>query len=334
MNDSSSTVLIFPASYYQLDLFRAAQDLNYRIATFDYAADNPGHQMADVSQIIDVRDLDTALAFARAQNISAVCSACSDVSLAALAHISHGLGFAGPSPEMIETLTSKINFRRWQAQFGNAPIAFVDLSTPHLSGAARAALPARVVIKPDIASGSKGIYICDRDEVSDALLETSSRESLNGCIVIEQCVTGEHYTFEGFLHEGAFVFQMCTARLRNPKDQVGTVGHIFPSGLSASVQDQLMLELRAIFAHFGYQNGPVDCDFVVSGDQVSILEVTPRLGGNAISKLASASFGISLPDYYLRSQLGLPLEWPDLPYQIQHFCQTGQKSGQYCLPEA
>ncbi len=58
-------LLIFPASYYQLETIGAAQRMGFEVVTFDNNPSNPGHALAEYSHILDVRDADSAVVTGR-----------------------------------------------------------------------------------------------------------------------------------------------------------------------------------------------------------------------------------------------------------------------------
>lgn len=311
-------LLIFPASYYQLETIGAAQRMGFEVVTFDNNPSNPGHALAEYSHILDVRDADSAVKLAERYEIVGAASVCSDVSLMTLARICEQRGLPGPSVATVQTLTSKIAFRRWQARNGCSPIPFIACTdTDELPGNLDA-IGDVIVVKPDIASGSKGISIVHRHELTVEHLRYAAHNSLNQAVVIERQLKGRHGTLEGFFHkDGRLGLAAITSRMRNPRDGIGTIGHVFPGDFSKAEQDSIRESVSSIYQSFGYREGPVDCDFVVENGLVYVLETSSRLGGNSLSRLVETAFGISLPRLYLQhvthQEVDLPASYEGRP---------------------
>src|SRR5262249_33517800 len=101
------TIVIIPASFYQLDLIRAARYRGYYVVTADNRIQNPGHKEADESHCIDVKDVEGVFALAVNCKAAGIVTACSDVSLLAVAQVASRLGLHGPPWEAVKVLTNK-----------------------------------------------------------------------------------------------------------------------------------------------------------------------------------------------------------------------------------
>ena len=86
-------------------------------------------------------------------------------------------------------------------------------------------------------------------------------------------------------------FSIVTDRLTAARPYTATRGHRVPSHLPAGSQDELLRQLGHVFAALGVRDGPFDCDFVATQDRVFLLEATPRLGGNSLSRLVQVCAG-------------------------------------------
>jgi biotin carboxylase len=278
------SLLVLAASHYQLDIIRTAKRLGYRVITTDNQPSNPGHALADQSYLVSTTDQDAVLELARAERIDGVVAACSDVAVPTAAHVAEALQLPGPSVHCASIVTNKITFRRFLRERG-LPVPrshVVDANTRFEASVFDAQ---RWIIKPDDSSGSKGVFIISSPGEFVERLPEALRFSSTGHAILEQFIDGAQGTCEGFLYDGAIALNCILDRQTAPAPYVTTCGHHVPTRLPASAQAALLAQLAEIWAALGVSTGPFDCDFVVDGERVYLLEISPRIGGNAIADL-------------------------------------------------
>ncbi len=298
-NSTSQTLLILAASHYQCAAIRAAQALGYRVVTTDNRPENPGHRLADRSYDIDTTDRDRVLAIARAEIIAGVLAPCTDVAMPTAAHVAAELGLRGASVESTTIACDKILFREFLTDRGFAAPTW---HRPTASEGQAGGL--RHIVKPAQSSGSKGIIVVSSDEELRAALPAARAFSKSGEVIVEDFIEGHQGTLEGWLHEGAIAWHALLDRETAPQPHTATYGHAIPSVLSPPQQAAVLATVTRLWRELGVTDGPFDCDFVVAGDTVYILEVSPRLGGNSISELVRSAFDFDLVTHTVRWACG------------------------------
>lgn len=303
---NNKRLLILAASLHQLPYIRYAKSLGVEVVTLDNRPDNPGHALADRSYDVDTTDITAVLAVARAERIEGVLAAGTDVALHAAAAVAEELGLIGPSRLATSVACDKTAFRTWQGEHGFA------VPESHVLRMCEA-LPASVtqgkwVIKPDRSSGSKGIFIVSSEAEIAARLPESLAYSPSGKVILERYLPGRQVTCEGVLKNGRIAHGWITDRQVAAEPYTATAGHRVPTRLAASDQTRVLTALERAWALLGVARGPFDCDAVVSDDEVYLLEITPRPGGNAIGRLLDAAYGFDMVKYAVRNALDLPEE--------------------------
>ena len=292
------TLLVLAAAQYQLPFIHAARHRGYRVLTADNRPDNPGHAFADASFDCDTTDVDAVLALARRESVDGILAAATDVALQSVAAVCDQLRLAGPGVECARQLTGKLSFRRLQHSLG----------LPHPDfDAAMDACPAIAppwIVKPNRASGSKGIRIVEDPSELAPALQVAQAESADGQALVEAYLGGHQGTVEGVLANGAIAAYLVTDRLTAQVPQVATRGHRTPAGFAPEVVADLLDQLQCVFTHLGYRDGPFDCDFLQSGDRAVIVEMTPRAGGNSLVQLLAVAAGFDMPGYAVEMALG------------------------------
>lgn len=300
---SSRRLLVLAASKYQIDAIRTAKRIGYWVATTDNVPTNPGHALADASFDVDTTDVDGVVGLARQLRVDGVISPCTDVAVVTAAEAAHALGLPGVPAAAARTLTSKLLFRRFLEER--------QLPRPAAREVGEAALCApelfdgrRWLVKPNRSSGSKGVFIVQVFDEFRSRLPESCAFSADGKALLEQYLDGTQHTCEGVLAGGQVAFSVVTDRATAAPPYVATTGHAVPSRLREKAQRSLQDLVEHIFGELGVRDTVFDCDFVADGDGVTIIEITPRLGGNSLSALVRACCDVDLVEYAVRQACG------------------------------
>ena len=298
----SKILLVLAASVYQLPAIQTAKKMGYQVITVDNRPDNPGHDLADRSYYVDTTDCKSILSLAKKEHISVIIAPATDVAVSTAAYVSQRMQLPGIPFDSAVLLTNKKIFRQFlQKQNIPSPEA---LESDGMLDEVNFDADRMWIVKPAVSSGSKGVFIVRDKEELYSRLATSQAISLDGCAVLEEYIEGTQHTCEGILNQGKVCFALITDRDTAPSPYVTTIGHRVPSRLSLSLQSQTIQRIEEIFTLLDVHSGPFDCDFVVKDMQVIILEMTPRLGGNSLSRLVQTALGIDLVAYSVAHACG------------------------------
>jgi biotin carboxylase len=328
------TILILAASINQVPLIERARALGYRVLTTDNRPDNPGHRLADAAFDVDTTDREGILALCREQKVDGVIAAATDVAVPTVAHLAARLGLAGPSPEAADVLCIKHAFRAFQRRIGLPAPATVAMPVGPEGIVHGPSFP--LVVKPDQASGSKGIRVVSDAAELLAQFEIACGLSKNGRAIAEQFIVGHQGTLEGVIQAGRVTGCLFLDRMTVSLPHVTTRGHRVPSCLPQSHKARLIEQFDEIVAALTLPDGPFDCDFVCDASEAYILEMSPRLGGNGISAVLETATGLPILTFALatasgpeteaarlmlatcdtKKEAGLPVEWRVAPTGI------------------
>ncbi len=296
-------LLILAASEYQLPVIEQARQMGYYIVTIDNVPTNPGHALANQHYIVSTTDQEAILSIARRERIDGILAACTDVAVPTAAYVGRQLNLPAPAEECARVLCDKINFRRFLHEHDLPVPAFHSIET------AAEVIPlltegCSYLIKPAQASGSKGIIIIRSDTFTDQLFTEAQQQSIDGRVLVEEMLPGKQGTAEGFMTGGKlsafFVFDRTTA----PAPHVATWGHTIPATLSAQAEVDLKRQLLICFQRLNYTDGPFDCDFVSRSNGVALIEVTPRMGGNSITRFLQYAYDFPIARYSVLQAVG------------------------------
>ncbi|NLN75950.1 MAG: ATP-grasp domain-containing protein [Armatimonadetes bacterium] len=300
---SKKTLLVLAASLYQLDTIQTAKRLGYRVITTDNVPSNPGHALADKSYHIDTTDLEGVLAIALDERIDGIISPCTDVSVPTAAYVSERMGLVGPPYESTTILCDKAAFRDFLTSQGlPCPRAYKINRDTQLS--IEISANQKWIIKPDKSSGSKGIFVLESASDFVQRLPQTLSFSPTGCGVIEEYISGHQGTCEGILRDGKLLVTLITDRQTMPLPYVATCGHNVPSSLSELQKSRLLDRLNQVFSILKITDGPFDCDFVATKDDVYLIEMTPRMGGNSLNTLWRKCYDFDIVEYSVKAACG------------------------------
>ena len=290
----SKTLLVLAASTYQVPTIQAAKALGYRVVTTDNVAANPGHALADASFGVDTTDPEGVLALARAERIDGIIAPGTDGAVETAAYVAEPLGVPGPSVQAARTLTRKRLFREF--------LRDAELPCPVVLDAAEATgrkadsllRESRWLVKPNRSSGSKGVFIVDDAAELGRRVVESRGFSVDGEALLEELVEGTQHTCEGFVQNGRLALVLVTDRDTVAAPHTATCGHRVPSRLGERRQREAVGAIEQVLRLTNIASGPVDCDFVVGPERIVVIEMTPRLGGNSLSRLFEAALDFDL----------------------------------------
>lgn len=297
------SLLVLAASTYQLETIRTAQRLGYRVVCSDNVPANPGHAYADRSYTVDTTDRERILALAREERVDGVIAPCTDVAVATAAYVAEKMGLVGPPVKAAEIVCDKIAFRKFlRAKKSRVPRFF--LLPEQFSEVVSIVKEGKWIIKPDRSSGSKGIFVIRSIRELQARLPETLEFSPTGRALLEEFIEGFQGTCEGIVHSGRVVIACLLDRQTVAPPYVTTAGHRVPTSLAPDMQRKVIDCIDSLWRTLDVREAVFDCDFVVSDGEVMVLEITPRLGGNCISRLLQKASGFHFAEYAIRLACG------------------------------
>jgi biotin carboxylase len=278
-------------------VIRTAKALGYTVFTADNSPSNPGHALADKAFHVDTTDIDGILALVERERIEAVIAACTDVAVPTAARVGARFGLPAPPVAASDILCSKLAFRDF--------FASLDLPRPdHARAPAPTDLFARHpawIVKPDRSSGSKGVAIVTNAHELEIRIAEAAAFSANREVIIEELVVGAQGTCEGVVVDGRVQFHLVLDRQTAAPPYTTTTGQLAPSRLTSAGVSRLIAAIERVIEAMEISHCVFDCDFVCAGDEIYVLEISPRLGGNSITSLVRAVYpGFDLVEYALR----------------------------------
>jgi biotin carboxylase len=302
-------LMVLGAGPGQLPLIRKALSLGVHVITVDNVPANPGHSRSHASIDCSTVDREGVAAAAIAHGIAGIATFASDVATPTVAFVAAQLGLTGCPLRAAVSMSNKACFRQVQRGFpALASPSFIAGHSFEEIFPAAAALHPPLIFKPADTSGSRGISRVDKPAPSACrkAFDAARNFSRSGVVCVEELIHGTDASGDGFLLTGR-LFAVIT---RKRKRGFVPTGHSLPCDFSEQDQLRIFSEVEANCAAVGYSEGPIDFDVVVTPHRVTVIEMSPRLGGNGIPSIVERATGVDLTTMTLRWALGEPVELP------------------------
>ena len=189
-------ILIIGAGDFQLPLVqRASQSYNVLLAA-PVISDAFKPYITD-SLLIDVRDEEAILAYAREHSICGVITDQTDIAVRSVAYVAENLGLPGIGSETGRLFTDKSLMRDRMAQLGIKLLPHRTVSSEKEGLQFYREIGGDIIIKPLDTQGSRGVQICRGEEELRSKYAEAARWSSNHQVLIERYATGREFVVEG-----------------------------------------------------------------------------------------------------------------------------------------
>ncbi len=310
MSQTPRTLLMLGAGPDQLPAYRVARKQGYRLVAVDQRADSPGSALADVFLPISTREADKIASALNGERPDGIVTTATDAALGTHRKLAlhYGLPYQ-PSARAVRASMDKTFFRQILTESGLNTVRWVSDTDPERAAKLAEDLPLPLVVKPTDASGGKGITLVTEWAGLNAAIETAHGLSRSGTVLIEEYVVGRHYAVEIWMRAGAEHFVPLTEKRMTPLPAMLTTGHLIPARLPTEIAARVRGTLLRLCQTLDIVDGPANFDFILTDDdELYMIEVGARLGGNAYPQLMYEAWGVDTVAATVSLSVGEPFE--------------------------
>lgn len=306
-------IMILGAGEGQLPFINICKKRGYYVIVVSISGNYPGFKLADKSYFVDTKNKDEILNIARLENIDAILTDQTDVSVPTVAYVSEQLGLRGIGYDTSLKFSNKFLMRKAAKEAGVYVPDFAQTNSfdEAKSIAKRIGFP--LMIKPVDSSGSRGVYkINSIKELCDNFF-ISQKYSANGYVILEQFIKGKEYLVDGFAMNNKYI------NLDLGVKEYFDVSNIFVSKMcmfsSASrsfdnIGNEVLETNKKLVEGIGLPFGITHAEYLYSKeeDKVYLVEIAARGGGVFLSSdITPAATGFnsneSLINYVVEGQV-------------------------------
>lgn len=304
-------ILLLGGSKQQVIAIETAKKLGYYTILCDFLDDNPGQYVADKFYLESTTDKETILKIAKEENINGILAYASDPAAPTAAYVAEKLGLPGNPYKSVEILCNKDLYREFLKNNGfcipkaKAYSNIADAKKDLLNSVFK--YP--VIVKPVDSSGSKGIEKIDNCNDIQNKLEEAINYSKVKRIIIEEYVekVGYQIAGDGLSIDGKLVFDCFGDDHFNPNNAnpFVPVAASFPSTMSEEILDKVRNEIQRLFSLLNMKTSTYNFDIRVDkNNNVYLMEIAPRSGGNYIPQIIKYATDVDLVEYSIKAAMG------------------------------
>lgn len=304
-------VLLLGGSYFQIPSVKTAKELGYYTITCDYLPDNPGHKYADEYYNISTTDKEAVLELAQKLNIDGIVCYASDPAAPTAAYVAERMGLPTSPYKSVEILANKDKFREFLTSNGflvpkAKGYAYQEIDRM-LEEVTEFKFP--VMVKPVDSSGSKGVRKVDSIDGMVEAVEEAMKYSRSKRFIVEEYVEKYGYQIagDGFSVDGKLVFR-CFANEHFDASGINPyvpVGESWPYFMPERVHDKIHAEIQRALSLLEMKTQAYNFDIRIDSEEnVYLMEIGPRNGGNLIAQVTQYATGVDMVSYTIKAAMG------------------------------
>ncbi len=276
----------------------------------DYYENPPARAAADQHVRESTLDQDAVLAIARQMNARLVISACVDQANVTAAYVAEELGLPAPySYQTALAMSRKSLMKAIMRDHGIPTSPFQVVSQEHELESLDLQYP--LVVKPLDSNSSRGVRRADNfRQLMTYYREAREISRTAGVIVEEFCegvvVSAYYYVLDGL--PTSLVLMRKHFRPSTGDTVISSYASYVPAKVSAHAVKKIENVAKSVACAFGLSQSPLMIEMLVNGDEVSVIETTPRIGGGLSYRIIELSMGFDLIDAMVGAYFGASVD--------------------------
>ncbi len=282
-------ILFLGGSHSQMPAIRYAKQKGLKVFLADYLENNPSRKYADKYFNISTTDIKKIYELAKRLNIDAISAYGSDPAALTASYVSDKLGLIGNPYKSVEILSFKNKFRKFLKKNDfKVPDFYFSNKLSELLDYYEKNYKYEYILKPVDSSGSKGVYIIKNKEDIIKNFEKSLNESRLKQVILEKYINrkGPQIHGEGFVEKGKLRFLCLGDQYFDLNQNIIPFSTIVPSIEHKDVMQECKILVGNVIKKSGFLNGGINIEIIRDiDDQLYVLEIGPRSGGNFMPNL-------------------------------------------------
>ena len=290
-----------------------ARKIGVETICFSFNPDDVAVSTVDRFYNINIFEKEKILSICQEEQIQGVLPT-TELTIPIAAFISESMGLNGNSREVMANITSK----RWVRERIKDAVAirqpgfrcFVDA----VSASAAIDLSFPLIVKPAGEGGKRGVAVAHtEEEYRNCLREAFAADrSKRGVIVEEFIPSGMECSVEVLSYRGEHQVIQVTQKLSSGAPHCVELGHSQPADISGEMRRKIGSAIQELLDKTGFVNGASHVEIKLYKNEVYLIELNSRLGGDCISyPLTVLSTGYDYLAEVIRVSMALPPQKKD-----------------------
>ena len=299
-------LLMLGGGFLQTYVIKEAKKCGYYVLVLDCDPSAMGYAYADEHAVINIVDEEACLAYAREKQVDGVLTAATDFSVLTMSHIAEAMGLPGINYKSAKIIKNKAKVRKvlFEAKADDTGYSY-EIGSLEEAEKVLGEITCPRMVKPVDGSGSRGASRVDRAEDFVKACEFAMSGSITHRAVAEPFVDGREYGVESFVNQGEIHVLGVMQKDMTQPPYYAELGHAIPSGLSYALEEKVKNCVHTAIKALGVNHGSVNMDLLINGDEVHIVDIGARMGGNLIgSHIIPRGTGINYMANMIRAAVG------------------------------
>lgn len=297
--------------FLQTYVIKEAKKCGYYVLVLDGDPNAMGYAYADEYAVINIVDEEACLAYAREKKVDGVLTAATDFSVLTMSHIAEELGLRGINYRSAKIIKNKAMVRKvlFEAKADDTGYSY-EIGSLEEAEKILGEITFPRMVKPVDGSGSRGASRVDKAEDFLQACEFAMSGSITHRAVAEPFVDGKEYGVESFVNQGEIHVLGVMQKDMTQPPYYAELGHAIPSGLPTALEEKVKNCVRTAIKALGVNHGSVNMDLLIQGEEVHIVDIGARMGGNLIgSHIIPRGTGIAYMRNMIRAAVGDPTDF-------------------------
>ena len=324
-NTDRKTAIVLGGTVPHAELIRQLKGRGYYTVLIDYFENPPAASFADVHLKDSAMDYEAVLRIAKEYNANLVLSSCLDQQINVAMKVAEECKLLHPfSSETAQKVTNKKLMKKIMMD-NDIPTAKYWL-IDNDADLKELVLNYPVIVKPADSCGSAGIYRVEtkNDEILGKAVKDAASFSTTGSVIIEEFIMGTEMSVHGYVEDSVAKILFGTCKISKISHGITQqLSNLYIPKLRDDLQEKLETIANKIVKAFNLPAfTPLFMQYIVKGDDVYVIEFSPRVAGGTSSEVSRIYCGFDLVSYSIDSYLG------------EHRKYEGHRLGKYvcCFP--
>lgn len=293
-----------------ITLVKKLKERGYYVALLDYLDNPPAKQYADEHIKESTLDKEAVLKVAKDKNAEIVIATCIDQANSICCYVAEQLNLPHPYSYQISLdVTDKVRMKDIMIKGGVPTSRYVNVKT--IEEALKQDFNYPLIVKPADSNSANGVKkVADVEELKQ-YLPIALEFSRNGYAIVEEFVTGIEISAYCVVANKKAKLMMAQERISVIEGETNTIkcyAAYAPARISPVAMGKCEGIVEKIAEVFNLDNTPLFFQGIVNGDDISVIEFAPRVGGGISSQTIKFSTGFDIIDAAIDSFFGKPID--------------------------
>lgn len=300
-------ILVLAGGHDQIILIKELKKRNHIVLLADYLERPLAARYADRHFQVSTLDIEAIYELSKNENIELITTACTDQALLTVAIVSERLGLpCYISSEVARNVTDKTYMKKKfvegkipTAKFcvldggrGIEEIVFSEIRFP-------------AIVKPCDCNSSKGVIRVNNEKEIKEGISCALNLSRTKKVIVEEFIDGIEISIDVWRdEEGVKIIGLSQSnKIKQTEDKFTICQSIYCHNISKDIVDKIQIIAEKVYETFNLGNCPLLMQVLLNRDEISVIEISARMGGGSKYKMIEYMTGINIMGMYVDAVL-------------------------------